>query len=73
MQLPEDVLSFLTMFTVRARSYPKVKRIVLYGSYAQNCWNQESDIDIAVFIKKEMRRISERSISSSLLSVMITP
>jgi len=51
-QLPEDVLSFLTMFTVRARSYPKVKRIVLYGSYAQNCWNQESDIDIAVFINK---------------------
>ncbi len=52
MQLPENVLSFLIKFAVKARSHPEVKRIVLYGSYARGRWNDTSDIDIAVFIRK---------------------
>ena len=52
MRLPENVLSFLTKFVAKARRHPDVKRIVLYGSYARGCWNDLSDIDIAVFIRK---------------------
>jgi len=31
----------------------KVWRLYLYGSYAKNVFNEESDIDLAVFLEKE--------------------
>ena len=64
MQLPENIWAFLIKFVAKAKSYPEVRRIFLYGSYAQGRWNDESDIDIAVFIrngeKEEIREVYKR-------------
>jgi predicted nucleotidyltransferase len=63
-QLPENIWAFLIKFVAKAKSYPEVRRIFLYGSYAQGRWNDESDIDIAVFIrngeKEEIREVYKR-------------
>ena len=63
-QLPENISTFLISFVAKARNYPEVRRIFLYGSYAQGNWNDESDIDIAVFIrngeKEKTREVYKR-------------
>lgn len=51
MDLPGSVLDILKDFTSRIRGYSEITRIILYGSYARNRWRDDSDIDIAVFIK----------------------
>lgn len=48
--LPEAVLEILRDFINKAKANPEVRQVMLYGSYAQNRWTEDSDVDIAVFI-----------------------
>lgn len=41
-----------------------VTKIVIYGSYARNKQNDESDVDIAIFVKKDINRDKLIEISS---------
>lgn len=52
LMLPELVQDILNDFLMKAQVVPEITKIILYGSYAQNRWNNESDIDIAVFVKE---------------------
>lgn len=51
MNLPDEVLKFLKDFVGMSKKIHGIKQIRLYGSYAQNRWSEESDVDIAVFIE----------------------
>lgn len=50
-ELPEKVQEILKDFISKVKENKEIKQVLLYGSYAQNRWTSESDIDIAVFIE----------------------
>lgn len=51
MNLPDEVLKFLRDFVGMSKKIDGIKQIRLYGSYAQNRWSEESDVDIAIFVE----------------------
>lgn len=48
--LPADVINLLAVIRESILKVSEVSAIVLYGSYARGNWNEQSDIDIAVFL-----------------------
>ncbi len=45
-----DILEIFTNCIKDIQGFPEVAKIVLFGSYAKNAQNPDSDLDIAVFI-----------------------
>ena len=52
LQLPEDIQRILLRVRDEIVRLDWVDKIILFGSYAKGCYDQNSDLDIAVFVKK---------------------
>lgn len=49
----QNIKNVLTKFVEEILVADYVEKVILYGSYSKNTYNSNSDIDIAVFIKKD--------------------
>jgi predicted nucleotidyltransferase len=57
--LPDYIVSILKDFDQKLRKTVQPTRIILYGSYAKGTWNDDSDIDIAVFINHNIYKLDD--------------
>lgn len=57
--LPRPVYDILIPVVKRIKSESYVKKVYLYGSYCKGNYNEESDLDIAVFIDESKISIYE--------------
>lgn len=48
-EIPENVMRASREFACKVKEIFPDARVVLFGSYAKGCWNDESDIDIGIF------------------------
>ena len=52
LSLPQDIVTLLTQISKSVMELPFAHSIVLYGSYAKGSYSDDSDLDLAVFVKQ---------------------
>lgn len=55
--LPKDIKNILVAVSSKIIEYDEVTEIILYGSYAKGTWEAGSDIDMAVFLRDNIKDI----------------
>ena len=50
LKVPDNIMNLITEFTTKAYELlgDRIKKIILYGSYARGDYNKDSDIDIMI-------------------------
>lgn len=49
--IPKNILEIIIKYIKELSKEISIDKVIIFGSYAKNCYNEDSDIDIAIFSK----------------------
>lgn len=49
--IPKNILEIIIKYIQEISKEISIDKVIIFGSYAKNCYNEDSDIDIAIFSK----------------------
>lgn len=49
--IPKNILEIIIKYIQELSKEVSIDKVIIFGSYAKNCYNEDSDIDIAIFSK----------------------
>lgn len=49
--IPKNILEIIIKYIQELSKEISIDKVIIFGSYAKNCYNEDSDIDIAIFSK----------------------
>lgn len=49
--IPKNILEIIIIYIQEISKEISIDKVIIFGSYAKNCYNEDSDIDIAIFSK----------------------
>ena len=49
--IPKNIIEILIKYIKDLSKEIEIDKVIIFGSYAKNCYNKDSDIDIAIFSK----------------------
>ena len=60
-KIPKNINEVINEFTIKVKKLlgNRVKKIILYGSYARGDFNKNSDIDIMILVKSDSSEIKD--------------
>ncbi len=47
--IPKDILELIIKYVQELSKEISIDKVIIFGSYAKNCYTEDSDIDIAIF------------------------
>ena len=76
--IPKNILEIIIKYIKVLSKEITINKVIIFGSYAKNCYNEDSDIDIAIFSKdfKDSSKIEDMSfllIRTSGLGIDLQP
>lgn len=76
--IPKNILQIIIKYVEELSKEITISKVIIFGSYAKNCYNADSDIDIAIFSKdfKNSSKIDDMSlllIKTSGLGIDLQP